>query len=266
MTVLPFDREFSRAFRSPTSLHKMTQDEHYALKETHAPRVSWESFWNSFHWEQGEHVALIGPTGSGKTSFLARILDKRAYVAVTSTKPRDTTMDYLVSRGYQVFQHWPSISAKQAPKRVIWPDAKDIDSDENQKEVFTDMFRRIYREGGWCLVIDEGYIFSEELRLKKYMRLIWSQGRSNGISFVVGTQRPRWIPTEMYDQSRHLFFWRTEDDRMLDTMGDINATNASLVKGLVANLDKYQFLYVDRFNKRMLRSTPPPPEFRTQEG
>lgn len=259
MTVLPFEVP-RRSFR------RLSETEQMADAETHAPRIPWDVFWQSFQWKQGEHIALIGPTGSGKTSFLARILEKRIYVAVTSTKPRDATMDYLISRGYQVFEHWPQMSAKQAPRRVIWPDARDIESETKQEVVFRDMFRRIYREGGWCLVIDEGFIFSEELRLKRYMRNIWSQGRSNGISFVVGTQRPRWIPTEMYDQSRHLFFWKTEDERMLDTLGGMNSRNKDLVEGLVANLDEYQFLYMDRVRKIMLRTTPPRPQFQTQEG
>jgi ABC-type nitrate/sulfonate/bicarbonate transport system ATPase subunit len=38
---------------------------------TDAPRIPWADFLaNHFQWERGEHVALIGPTGQGKTTMM----------------------------------------------------------------------------------------------------------------------------------------------------------------------------------------------------
>lgn len=92
-----------------------------ALKQRNAPRVPWADFYREWRWQQGEHVAMVGPTGSGKTSLLIRILGKRQFVVVAATKPADPTMDYLISHGYTKFERWENVRPESKPKRVIWP-------------------------------------------------------------------------------------------------------------------------------------------------
>src|SRR5690349_6421632 len=73
-----------------------------AKAEDAAPPVSWDDFYGYFgaNWRQGEHVGLIGPTGSGKTTLAMWLLPLRKYVVVLGTKPRDKTLDELAARGY----------------------------------------------------------------------------------------------------------------------------------------------------------------------
>lgn len=228
-----------------------------------APRIPWQDFIRKLDWNQGEHVALIGPTGSGKTSLLIALLPRRDFVAVAATKPADSTMDYLISHGYERFERWEAVPAKRSPRRVIWPSARDIDSEERQRLVFKGMYGAIYREGGWALVIDEAYIMAEVLGLKREMRTVWNQGRSIGISHVVGTQRPAWVPREIYTESTHLFFWKIRDRGSLEAIGDINGQDSRAVREIVANLDKWQVLYVHSRTGQMMRTTPPAPGFDT---
>jgi hypothetical protein len=92
---------------------------------------------------------------------------------------------------------------------------------------------------------------------------VWTQGRSLGISHIVATQRPRWVPLEMYDQSKHLFFWQNGDQRSLDVLGDINRRSSALVKEIIMNLEPYQVLYVNSRTGDMMRTRPPAPSFDT---
>lgn len=230
-----------------------------------APRVPWDVFVREhFRWEQGQHVALIGPTGRGKTSALIEILQQRQYVAVLATKPRDKTMQYLISHGYDLYRKWENIPASRSPRRVIWPDATTIDSDEVQLRVFRDAYARIYREGGWTLVIDEGWWISEVLKLKKEMRMMWGQGRALGISHVVGTQRAAWIPTEMYDQSRWLLYWRENRRDELMKLAGFTSHDPALVRYIIANLEEFQVLCVNTLTGKMFRTRPPAPKFNTE--
>lgn len=243
-----------------------TRDENVrrAEAQTMAPRIPWDKFIRHIDWEQGEHVGLIGPTGQGKTTLLMNLLQLRSYVVVFGTKPRDSSMDRLIARGYLRMEKWSAIPPERAPRRVLWPNISDINFKDKMGEVFHNAYGEIYREGGWTIVVDEGFMVSEILDsranpLKQDMRTMWTQGRSLGISHVVATQRPRWVPLEMYDQSTHLFFWRDNDDDNLRRISGMGAAPPSVVRTLVANLEQYQTLYVNTRTGEMLRTRAPAP-------
>lgn len=228
-----------------------------------APRVPWDEFLQLMQWKQGEHVALIGPTGQGKTVLLMNLLPLRKYVAVLATKPYDRSMSHLLAQGYDRYDKWEPVNAQRSPRRVIWPDATSIDAAEHQEKVFKDAMRRMYAERGWTLVIDEGWYLSDVLSAKREMRTIWTQGRSLGLSFVVATQRPAWVPTEMYDQSTHLFFWRENDDRNLARVSGISGRDPRMVRHIISELESHQCLYVNTRTGAMFRTRTPAPNFST---
>lgn len=224
-----------------------------------APRIPWDVFVRKLDWRQGEHVGLIGPTGQGKTTMLTALLPFRTYVAVMATKPRDSTMDELIASGYVRFDEWNPVAPARAPRRVIWPSATNIDAEDSQKRVFKDAYGHIYREGGWCLVVDEGWYLAVVLDMKKELRTVWTQGRSLGISQVVATQRPAWVPTEMFDQSTHLFFWRDNDETNLKRIGGIGFRSSNVIRNVVSNLEQFQCLYVNTRTGEMMRTRAPAP-------
>jgi hypothetical protein len=238
----------------------MTEEAWLAQISTQVPRVPWDVFIGDWRWEQGEHVGLIGPTGSGKTTLLGAILPYRSYVVVFGTKPADDTLDMLLEQEhYRKFTEWLRVPAHKSPRRVLWPDASEIDAEENQKIVFGNAFRAIFKEQNWCVVVDEGWYVSEMLRLKQQMRVYWTQGRSLGLSFVVCTQRPAWVPVEMYDGSTHLFFWRTTEEEALRRMSSLGAANNAIVRYIVPRLEEHQTLYINTRTGAMRRTRAPWP-------
>lgn len=224
------------------------------------PMVPWSEFLDGFRWGSGEHVALIGPTGSGKTNLAFWLLPQHKYLVMLATKPRDKSLTaFGKSHGFKIYKEWPNVSAKQAPRRVIWPKASDIHSDKAQQAVFFHALNTIYRQGGWTVYMDELFYMVQVLGLGKVVKVYLLQARAMDISLVVGSQRPSWIPVEVYDQSTHLFFWRDNDERNLNRLSGISWRSANLIRQIIADLPRYHVLYINTRTGDMAITRPPAP-------
>lgn len=239
-------------------IERMREDHELATLTRTAPRVPWDVFRRDvFHWNSGEHVGMIGPTGQGKTTLLMHLLPLHPYVVVFATKPRDRSMNALIGHGYVKMERWQSVDPRQYPRRVLWPDATRLDSVDHQRAVFHHAFGAIYREGGWTLALDETWYVANTLGLAPDIKLYLLQARALDISLICATQRPASVPLEIYDQSSHLFFWRDNDEANLRRLSGISWRSADLVRRIVSNLEQYQVLYINTRTGQMVRTRCP---------
>lgn len=240
-----------------------------------APVLEWDDFRSYVFdpsldtgWKQDQHVALIGPTDSGKSTLLHGVLPFRDYTTFFATKIRDRTLEaYSASGGYTRLKDWPPykphrwpkrvVTAQEMPRRLLWPDVTSIEAVPELAPVFERAVSDIYTQGGWCTVWDEFWFQCEILKLRQTAKILLQQARSNDISFVMGMQRPVWIPPEVFDQTRHLFFWRDNDEPNLKRIGNVGWLNAGPIRAFVANLDPWQALYVNNRTGHMYRTTAP---------
>lgn len=229
-----------------------------AKLSTDAPRIPWDLFLRNLRWHSGEHFGLIGPTGLGKTTMLLNLLPLHPYVVVFATKPRDSTMANLVNHSkYLKLDRWKSLDPAQYPRRVLWPDASRLDSTANQKIVFADAFNKIYREGNWTVALDETWYMDNVLHLDGEVKMYLLQARSLGISLIAATQRPAWVPREIYTSCTHLMFWRVNDETDLRSLSGIGWRSSDLIREAVANLDLFQVLYINTRTGYMCRTRCP---------
>lgn len=236
-----------------------------------APVLPWDDFLSYvFDWRQNQHLGLIGPTESGKSTFEFNVLPMRKYVTFFATKPKDELLDQFADQaGYERIEDWPPmknravgrarpVTAEEMPRRLLWPDARDLHaSTELQQQVFRKAFSDIYAQGGWCTVWDEFWMMCQILGMENEARIMLQQARSNDISFVMGAQRPSRIPLELFDQATHLVFWRDNDEVNLKRIGGVGWLASGPIRSFVANLEPFQVLYINTRKGFMYRTTAP---------
>lgn len=201
-----------------------------------------------FGWEQNQHLGVIGPTEQGKSNLIFHLLDRRRYVAYFGIKSEDATLTAFTRHGWIRAEDWPARRAKwphkpleweEAPKRLVWPDARGFDAEDEQRRVFKAALRDIWSSGRVCVVWDDFWYLSTLLGMERDAKKMLLNARSCWSPQVIAAQRAggnRMV--ELTDQPTWLFWAKENDPRNLQLLG----SPRSIRRGFVEHLDRYQFL------------------------
>lgn len=184
-------------------------------------------------WLPGEHVTVIGDTGTGKSYLIAKLVQMRRFVVVLKTKPDPD--DAQKWRGFYRARKADAMADPHHERILLQPVYK-----YQPREGFRAM-EYAWKHGGWTFVVDE-LLYAERLGLRDSIERLLTQGRSKSISTVVGMQRPAWTTRFAISQSTHLFTFRLEG-RDIKTVAD--ATTPRIVD-VIGNLSGYDFAYFNR--------------------
>jgi len=237
---------------------------------TTVPFHEWDDFLldmrnlNGHPWKQGQHVALIGKTGCGKTTLANAILPIRHNTVVIATKPVSPSLEkFGKENGYARIETWdPKANPATMPKRILWPPVSNFAHVPRQRYVIGMAFNDIYGVGKWCIYVDELRFITDTLKLNDAVELFLQQGRELGISFIGGMQRPKFVPLLVYSQSSHLFFWQEKDVNNLERISAINSVDSRFIARVVTQLEEHEFLYIHSPTGYMCRSMAPNPDGR----
>lgn len=221
------------------------------------PSVDWDTVRGSIaqNWRQGEHVAIIGPPGSGKTMLESRMLNARDSVVVFVTKIHDETLSKEFP-GYERIEKWPPPKAWMN-KVLLWPTAVKGDiraTYRKQHAVFKDALNSIFTERNWCVVFDEQHYVCKQLGLDAENAMFMQQGRSSGLSVVNGTQRPAWVPLITYGASSHAMIWRTTHRDDLRRIAEFGGVEVRQMQHNLLSLGRHEFIYVNTRKGDIMRS------------
>jgi hypothetical protein len=199
------------------------------------------------------HMAVVGQTRSGKSTFVREIMQLRERVVMFGTKMVDEPLyGPLIKQGYQLVEEWDPAAVPENPRepvRVIFrpvlkgPEEKDI---AVQREAFRRALVRAWQVGGWTMWFDEVAYLSETLKLKSELDLLWLQGGSGGLTLVALTQRPVEVPRNMWAQSRFLVSFRIGDLRDRQTMSEHAGAQRPMVEWVAGRLERRELLFLDQ--------------------
>jgi len=196
--------------------------------------VEWGIFlrWFADVWHPGQHVAIIGPTGGGKTNLAVQIMALRRYVLALDAKGGDST---LLLSGYQRIPDWPPRPrywwqrnhiregiAEGKPARLI------VGKVPERMDDFPALFRTLkktmegaFAEGGWTVYCDELQLMADMGSLDKEVERLLIAARDRNISVVTSYQAPAWVPTAASRQAVWIILYRTRDRDVIDKLARI---------------------------------------------
>jgi hypothetical protein len=230
----------------------------------------WDDFldWFSRQWKPGEHVAVVSPTGSGKTTFVVPILKRRRYVIAYDAKGGDST---LSKSRFRRLEGWPGIEKM----------AKMIEDDERHnrpshyilgrkvrtpgdyghiKEQISKALDDVFTMGGFTQYFDEHQLITDRrmmgLGSKVDRHLIAS--RDKAISCVTAYQAPSWTTPSSSRQATWIAMSHTADTDCIDTMARRMGRSKAELRGIVKALPDYTWIIGRRKSRSPYIITRPP--------
>lgn len=172
-------------------------------------------------WRPGQHFALCGRTGEGKTTLAAHILKPRKYVLALDAKGGDSTLE---ATGYRRLDRLPfprdvrkDIAEGRPARLIIGGKCRTVADFDRLAEYLGEVLDQAFAEGGWTVYADEFQLMSDRrmMGLGSRVERLLIAARDRGTSVLTSFQAPAWVPKASTRQATWLALWRTRDTNVI---------------------------------------------------
>lgn len=180
---------------------------------------------------QPEHLEILGPTGSGKTFCLTQILvemvrRRKSSIIFIATKAADSSVKDL---GWPVVDSWREV--QKHDQVIFWPRTSRTGQARKQFQEgrITELLDNLWKENANTIVVFDEFAYIESLsqNMKATLLMYLREGRSHGITCVMGKQRPQGVTRDMHSESVWTIAFRMTDrqdnERVAEIFGDKRA-------------------------------------------
>lgn len=230
----------------------------------------WDRFLDDFRgeWKPGQHVAIIAPTGQGKTTVLVSLLDRcRRFVLGFDPKGGDDT---LAKCGFPRLPRWPPrakdydrMARGEPVKFLVGPKIDKLADRPLLAEVQAAALEGAFDDRGWTVAIDELQIAADKMGQADAIDNLLISARTRKVSVVSLFQRPADVPRSAYQMSSWIFLGLTLDVDTINRLAEIVGRPKYEIRGAVNGLAgvDYSWLIVPNNPRRpMVLTLPREPE------
>lgn len=231
--------------------------------------VPWRMFlaYMATEWKPGQHLAIIGPTGEGKTTLAIPLLQLRKWVMVLDPKGMDATLEKSGFVRVTEFPngHLPRKLANQVaegkPLRILIGGASDSEAaDKHLRELMRQAIEMVRVQGGWSLYADEFQILADArmFNLGKPVEKHLISARMRKTSVVTSFQAPAWVPRAATRQTSFMVLMPTRDIDMIKAVAQAMGRPWQEVARAVQELPPYHDLVIPKSPRAPMMLIHPP--------
>lgn len=212
----------------------------------------WDQFLSDFKrdWKPGQHVAIIAPTGQGKTTVLCSLLSLRNYVLALDPKGGDDT---LPKTGFPRLSFWPPKGkdydkmARGEPVRyIVGIEGRAKEKKLANRQLLAQVVPGAIENGGWTIAIDEFQLATD----RRYFALAEEaeegliSARKDKISIITLFQRPANVSRAAFEMASWIFLGLTLDVDTVNRLAEIVGRPRHEIRGAVEGLASHDFSWM----------------------
>lgn len=209
--------------------------------------LEWDDFLTYFasQWRQGEHVAIVGPTGCGKTTCAVGITRLRRWVLALDAKGGDST---LQKSGYRRVGEWPlprsirrDIAEGRPARLVMGFQPRTMAEIPALRALMRNTIEGVWIDGGWTIEVDEAQVLADRkmMGLGSQLEQLLVAARDKRLSVVSLFQAPAWVPTATTRQATWIFLFRTRDIGVIKALAEKIGRDWRMLQTVLHDLPKW---------------------------